>query len=133
MSMSWRAPYRPDNEITQSYNDGVVAIHKTEDTARAGYQPVITLVEPAAWRLRYAELRLGLQRYYEARQNQVEVERVIRVPRVTGITNQDVAVTEDGRKYRIDMVQSADDVYPPSLDLTLAKISQGVSGSDGME
>ena len=133
MSMSWRAPYRPDNEITQSYNDGVVAIHKTEDTARAGYQPVITLVEPAAWRLRYAELRLGLQRYYEARQNQVEVERVIRVPRVTGITNQDVAVTEDGRKYRIDMVQSADDVYPPSLDLTLVKISQGVSGSDGME
>lgn len=133
MSMSWRAPYRPDNEITQNYNDGVVAIHKTEDTARAGYQPVITLVEPAAWRLRYAELRLGLQRYYEARQNQVEVERVIRVPRVTGITNQDVAVTEDGRKYRIDMVQSADGVYPPSLDLTLAKISQGVSGSDGME
>lgn len=131
--MSWRAPYRPDNEITQGYNDGVVAIHKTEDTARAGYQPVITLVEPTAWRLRYAELRLGIQRYYEARQNQVEVERVIRVPRVTGITNQDVAVTEDGRKYRIDMVQSADGVYPPSLDLTLAKISQGVSGSDGME
>ena len=131
--MSWRAPYRPDNEITQGYNDGVVAIHKTEDTAKPGYQPVITLVEPAAWRLRYAELRLGIQRYYEARQNQVEVERVIRVPRVAGITSQDVAVTEDGRKYRIDMVQSADGVYPPSLDLTLAKISQGVSVSDGLE
>ena len=131
--MTWKAPYRPDNEITQGYNDGVVAIHKTEDTAKTGYQPVITLVAPAAWRLRYAELRLGIQRYYEARQNQVEVERVIRVPRVAGITNQDVAVTEDGRKYRIDMVQSADGVYPPSLDLTLAKISQGVRGSDGLE
>lgn len=47
----------------------------------------------------------------------------MRVPRYGGITNQDVAITEDGRQYRIDLVQNAD-VYPPSLDLTLAKIEQ---------
>ena len=40
------------------------------------------------------------------------------------ITNQDVAITEDGRQYRIDMVQTAQGIYPASIDITLAKIEQ---------
>lgn len=55
------------------------------------------------------QVRLGIQRYYSGRQNQVQIERVIRVPRYPGVTNQDVATTEDGTTYRIDLVQS-----PPS-------------------
>lgn len=121
MPMSWKAPYRPDNNITQSFPDGVVAIFSTADTALPGYQPQLSLTE--TYRLRYEEQRLGLRRYYEARQNQIQVERVIRVPRVSGITSQDVAETEDGRRYRIDLVQAAD-TYPPSLDLTLVKYVQ---------
>ena len=50
---------------------------------------------------------------------------MIRVQRAGQITNQDVAETEDGRRYRIDLVQSVDNVWPPSLDLTLAKYVQG--------
>ena len=41
------------------------------------------------------------------------------------ISTQDVAVTEDGRQYRVDWVQSVRDVYPPSVDLTLAAVEQG--------
>lgn len=118
----WKAPARPkDNGITQPFTSGVVTIYTVTDSARPGYQPVQTLSEKM--RLRYEEQRLGIQRYYVAQQNQTEVERVIRVPRAGAITNQDVAITEDGRQYRIDLVQSAD-VYPPSFDLTLAKIDQ---------
>lgn len=120
--MTWKAPYRRSNEVTQSFSSGVVIIYASKDTAPSGYQPVEAMTQKIA--LRYEERRLGLQRYYEARQNQIQVERVIRTPRAGTITSQDVAVTEDGRRYRIDLVQSVYGVWPPSLDLTLVKYEQ---------
>ena len=120
--MTWKAPYRPSNEVTQSYNDGVVTVYAVTDSARPGYQPVEQLTEKI--KLRYEEQRLGIQRYYDAMQNQIQVERVIRVPRAGQVTSQDVAETEDGRRYRIDLVQTVDGVWPPSQDLTLAKYQQ---------
>ena len=82
--------------------------------------------------LRFEEQRLGILRYYDALQNQIQVERVIRTPRHGQITNQDVAVTEDGRTYRIDLVQTVDNVWPASVDLTLVRYDQipDVSDSD---
>ena len=122
--MPWTAPYRPANEVTQDYNDGIVTIYAAADGAQPGYQPKPTLTKK--YTLRYDEQRVGIQRYYEAMQNQVQVERVLRVPRAK-INNQDIAETEDGVKYRIDLVQTVDLVYPPSLDLTLTRYEQGVS------
>ena len=122
--MPWTAPYRPANEVTQDYNDGIVTIYAAADGAQPGYQPKPTLTKKCT--LRYDEQRVGIQRYYEAMQNQVQVERVLRVPRAK-ITNQDIAETEDGVKYRIDLIQTVDLVYPPSLDLTLTRYEQGVS------
>ena len=127
--MTWKAPYRPSNEVTQSYNDGVVTVYAVTDSARPGYQPVEQLTEKI--KLRYEEQRLGIQRYYDAMQNQIQVERVIRVPRAGQVTSQDVAETEDGRRYRIDLVQTVDGVWPPSQDLTLAKYQQE-EGQNGM-
>lgn len=40
------------------------------------------------------------------------------------MNNQNVAITEDGRQYRVDLVQSVMDVWPESVDITLAKIEQ---------
>ena len=120
--MAWKTPYRPSNEVTQSYNSGVVTVYAVTDSARPGYQPVEQLTEKI--KLRYEEQRLGIQRYYNAMQNQIQVERVIRVPRAEQITSQDVAETEDGRRYRIDLVQTVDGVWPPSQDLTLVKYQQ---------
>lgn len=125
----WKAPHRPreDNAVTQNFGNGLVTVCTVSDAAKPGYQPVPELTPK--YTLRYAEQRLGIQRYYSAAQNQIEVERVIRVPRAGVITNQDVAITEDGRHYRIDLVQAVTDAYPPSLDLTLVKYDQGVEGS----
>lgn len=122
--MAWKAPFRPrtDNGVTQGYNDGLVMIYSVTDSAAPGYEPKPQTTLKC--KLRYEEQRLGIQRYYSGRQNQVEIERVLRVPRYGGITNQDVAVTEDGTYYRIDLVQAVTDVYPPSMDLTLAKYIQ---------
>lgn len=133
MATAWRAPTRPtENQITQCYDDGVVTVYAVTDAAAPGYQPRPQLVKPPKAVLRYEEQRLGLQRYYEALENQIQVERVIRTPRYGKITNQDVAVTEDGRQYRIDLVQTVQNVWPASQDLTLVRIDQiyDVSESD---
>ena len=133
MATAWRAPTRPtENQITHCCADGVVTVYAVTDAAAPGYQPRPQLVQPPKAVLRYEEQRLGLQRYYEAMQNQIQVERVIRTPRHGKITNQDVAITEDGPQYRIDLVQTVQNVWPASQDLTLAKIEQiyGVSESD---
>ena len=122
--MPWKAPYRPgtENGVTQNFCDGVVKIYSVTDGAQPGYQPQPVLALKCT--LRYEEQRLGIQRYYTGRQNQIQIERVLRVPRVPNVTNQNVAITQDGKKYRIDWVQPLTDVYPPSMDLTLVKYEQ---------
>lgn len=119
-------PFRPRKEaqVTQCYNDGVVVISETSDAAERGRLPVVVRTEKGT--LPYQERRLGLQRYYEAKQNQIRVERVIRVPAPSfEITSLDDAQTEDRERYRIDLVQIVPDVYPPSLDLTLRVFESG--------
>ena len=121
-SQVWKAPNRPTNQITQSYNDGVVKIYNVGDIAQPGYRPGEGLTLKLT--LRYDEQRIGINRLYMSRQNQTEIERVLRVPRNANISNQDVAITEDGRQYRIDYVQSVTDIWPDSLDLSLTKVEQ---------
>ena len=122
MARQWRAPHRPDNEITQELNSGVVYIYSVEDSAQPGYQPKPSLNLKLT--LRYEEQRLGINRLYLSRQNQAEVEKVIRVPRQDSISNQDVAILESGSQYSIDYTQTVQDVYPPCLDLSLVKVEQ---------
>jgi len=117
----WRAPNRPKREVSQTYNDGVVTVYRVTDSAVPGNMPVIDTEKCAV--LHYEEQRLGITRYYAAAQTMAQVERVIRVPRRDGIDAQMMAITEDGRKYRIDLVQTVMDVFPPSLDLTLSKVT----------
>lgn len=133
MATAWKAPTRPsENQITQVFDDGVVTVYAVTNAAAPGYQPKPQLMKPPKAVLRYEEQRLGIQRYYDALQNQIQVERVIRTPRHGQITNQDVAVTEDGRTYRIDLVQTVDNIWPASVDLTLVRYDQipDVSDSD---
>ncbi|MFR0798463.1 MAG: hypothetical protein ACLSHJ_06780 [Oscillospiraceae bacterium] len=63
----------------RSYNDGVVTVYCETDAAKSGFKPQPSLKPKLT--LRYEERRLGLQRYYEGRQNQAQLERVLRVPR----------------------------------------------------
>ena len=118
----WRAPNRPKHEITQTFNNGIVTIYSVADEAQPGFQPRQALTKKAV--LRYEERKVGIQRYYAAAQNQVQVSRVIRTPWTGKLSSQDVAVTEDGQQYRIDLCQNVPDVYPPCVDLTLVAIAQ---------
>lgn len=125
--MARKAPFRPktDNGITQNFNDGKITIYNAEDNAQPGYYPQISLSPKV--KLPYEKRSLGIHRYYTASQNRTEIKRVVRVPNRPDVTNQDVAQTEDGTYYRIDLVQDVVDVYPPCMDLTLAKYTQGAT------
>lgn len=127
--MPHKAPNRPRYDVSQCFNDGMVTIYSETDAARGGYLPEPVRDEKLV--LAYQERKLGIQRYYEAKQNQIHVERVIRVQMPPmPITNQEVAMTEDGRFYRIDLVQKIIDSYPPCLDLTLTAYKQTEDGRE---
>lgn len=119
-----KTPYRPKNDssVSQPLSDGLVNVYSVVDAAHPGSLPVVGLVHKI--KLPYAEQRLGITRYYAALQNQIQVSRVVRVPRAGNVTTQDVAITEDGQPYRVDMVQSVPDLQPPCVDLTLTTIKQ---------
>lgn len=126
--MAWKAPGRPEHKITQSYNDGMLTVYAVSDEAAPGRQPVRRLAELV--KLPYETRRVGIQRYYAAAQNQTKVQRVLRVPHSgKPVTNRCLADTEDGSRYRIDLVQFVPGVYPLSDDLTLVVYEQG--GADG--
>lgn len=116
-----KAPWRPNNEITQQYNDGSVKIYTLTDVAQPGYQPKEKL--ELKYSLRFENRALGINRIYLSRQQQAEIEKVIRIPRVV-ISPQDIAIIHDGQQYYIDTVQEAKGVYPPSLDLSMRAIRQ---------
>ena len=116
-----KTPFRPNNEISQQFNDGMVKIYTVTDVAEVGYQPK-EMLEPK-YSLAFEERALGINRLYLSRQNNAEIKRVIRVQRVS-ISSQDVVITHDGKQYRIDTVQAVQGVYPPSLDLSLKAIEQ---------
>lgn len=126
MSIQRRTPFRPRerDEISQTFNDGMVQIFTVFDGAASGYRPEPELTPLV--KLPYQERKLGIKRYYSAKQNQIHVERVIRVPRpgTFEINSQNVAETEDGNRYRIDLVQLVPDVWPPCQDLTLVDYLQ---------
>ena len=118
----WRKPYRPSKEISQTFNDGIVTVYAVTDAAQPGYKPTPGINKIV--QLGYEECRVGIQRFFSGQQNQIKVERVLRCPATGQISTQDIAITEDGQQYRIDLIQKVDGVYPPSVDLTLTHIQQ---------
>lgn len=115
-----KVPFRPSNEISQSYNDGTVKIYSVSDSAPPGYQPKKKL--QLRFTLQYEERALGITRIYQSKQANAEILRVLRVPRVN-ISPQDVAIIHDGQAYEISTVQLVVGVYPPSLDISLKKLT----------
>lgn len=122
----WKAPRRPTHEVTQAFNDGIVTVYNEKDSAQPGYAPVPEWTQKAV--LRYEERRLGLQRYYTAKQNQVQVKRVLRCPLLRTVSTQDIAKTENGTPYRVELIQLVPDMFPPAMDLTLVDLVANYGG-----
>jgi hypothetical protein len=71
--------------------------------------------------LGFSKRVLGFKRYFEASARQIDINRVIRIPQVSGIDTYDF-VEIDTVKYGVKMVQEIYDTNPPCIDLTLDKV-----------
>lgn len=64
-----------------------------------------------------------MNRFYAAMQNNVKVDMVIRVHRLSDVSTQDVAVV-NSEQYKIKQVQYPSDVESPCMDLSLERVVQ---------
>lgn len=109
------------SQKTQSFNDGVVAVYAVSNIAEPGGMPQEKLTPKRT--LRYHERTVGLTRFYTALQANVKVKYVLRCPRIRDISAQDVAIPNDGKQYRISLIQYPEDVDPPVMDITLEELT----------
>ena len=115
----------------QSYPDGLVDIYKVTDMAQPGDLPVEGLVLKNS--LRYKERTVGMSRFYNALQNNIKVDFVIRCPEVRGLSEKNtdilVAILIDDQQYKVVQIQYIEDAQPASMDLTLEKIGESYAVS----
>ena len=120
--MARALPFRADNKISQAFNDGDLAVFDVSDAADTGKMPVKKLTLKG--RLRYEAQKVGLNRFYLAKQNNVEVKLVLRCPWKDEVSTQDAVIPLDGNVYRIEQKQSVPGVWPRCMDLTLARFTE---------
>jgi SPP1 family predicted phage head-tail adaptor len=99
------------------FPDGIVRIYSVGNSAAPGKMPVKLLTQKLE--LRYYERTVGLTRFYTAMQANVNVKYVLRCPYRPEVSAQDIAVPNDGKQYRIRLVQRIEDSAPLVMDLTL--------------
>ena len=107
----------------QTYNDGLLTVYRTINAAPPGETPVERLEKKYV--LRYEERTIGVHRAYLAMQAEDRLDLLLRVPYRKDVAAQDVVIpTLDGHQYRIKMVQKPKDITPPSMDLSLERLTE---------
>lgn len=72
--------------------------------------------------LGFAKQVLGFKRHFAAAAVQTQINRVIRIPQISGIDNHDTVEIQGVGKFDIEMIQEIDDTNPPCIDLTLRQL-----------
>lgn len=95
-----------------TFNDGIVDIYDTdEDDA---------IINNSVNQFRFGKRTLGVNRYYQARQNDIELALVIHIHKNPNIHTQNAAVINKTR-YKIEQVQQLSDTNPPVTVLSLSQ------------
>lgn len=102
------------------FNDGVVKIYRLENVAEEGNRPVEKLKLKET--LRYKERTVGMGRYWTGFQNNVKIDRLLRVNKRNTVSTQDVAIPNDGNQYIVKQVQYIEDLKV--MDISLERIEQ---------
>ena len=104
----------------QTFNDGVCAIYEIGNIAEAGNKPKEGLKTKIS-RAPYERRKVGITRFYTAKQANVKVEDVLRIPYNDQISTQDVCMIGE-IQFAIKQVQHIYDTMPKSTDLTLQRL-----------
>lgn len=90
-----------------TFDDGMIGIYMIKNSAAAGEMPKEEPMLKDEYYFGYDAL--GYNRYYTALQAQQKIESVIRVPDWGYIKSTDICIMEDGKKYKIKMIQQMRD------------------------
>ncbi len=104
----------------QSFNDGVVRLYEVGNIGPRGGMRVEGLKIKAT--LRYKERTVGLNRFLANKQNNVNIQYLLRCPRLRNISTQDIAIPNDGKQFRITQIQYPEETNPPVMDITLEEV-----------
>ena len=104
----------------QTFNDGICAVYAVENRAEQGNKPKDSLAVKFP-RIPYERQKVGIKRFYSAKQANVKVEDVLRIPYSNKVSTQDVCIIE-GVQFHIQQVQHNYDTMPKSTDLTLQRV-----------
>ena len=110
----------PNQERIQTYNDGVAILLKCNDLGDPGDAPDLVYTE--AGKLCYESRTVGVSRYYQAMQNNIRADLLLRLPRRDQVTIHDrIRIGETD--YTIRQIQYPAEVRPRSMDLTVEAIT----------
>lgn len=110
-------------QALQSYDDGILAIMQADlqdDVDPLKEQKEVLKV--IFTKLYYDERTVGISRYYQGRQSDVKIERLVRCQKQKNVSTTHYAVTEDGEQYYIRQIQYPVGVEPLSMDLSLEAV-----------
>lgn len=94
------------------FNDGTVTIYDTDDNDE--------IIKATGRAHMYGNEKIGITRYYAARQDDIELDKVIHIHRSIGVTTESAAVI-DKTRYKIEQVQQEPYSNPPSTILSLSQ------------
>ena len=86
-----------------TFDDGILTILTVSNMAEKGAKPVAGFTERAQHYYNYDNL--GVTRYYQALQANQRLEAVVNIPDWPDITTDDACKLENGKTYRIRMLQ----------------------------
>lgn len=95
-----------------SFTDGMVLLFRTDEDDE--------LIRNSVTAYRFGNRKVGVQRFYAAKQNDIELTRVIHIHRNLTVDTQCAAVIGDTR-YKIEHIQQEDDTNPPCTVLSLSQ------------
>lgn len=106
-----------------TFDDGILTIYSVENIGNPGFKPVAGLMKKESYCFGYDTL--GITRYYTALQAKQQIEAVVNVPGWNDITTLDICILENGKQYKIVMVQPAFDEQGLKITkLSLERISE---------
>lgn len=113
-----------------TFDDGILTIYETVNAAPPGEKPIMRLEEKERFYFGYDTL--GINRYYTALQAQQRIEAVVNVPGWNNIQAEDICGIEDGKQYRVVMVQPMKDENNLKITrLSLERIGESYEAKRG--
>lgn len=95
-----------------TFNDGIAHIYETDDNDN--------IVVNSIRKYRYGNEKIGVTRFYGAKQNDIELSKVIHIHYDESLQT-DMALVIDCTRYKIEQIQHDKSKNPPCTVLSLAQ------------